>query len=150
MLNAKTPFFLRTPSSRVAFKQVASKHDPMNNVPVPLKGKSDRYPAMPEDVVRLWEENCSSERMWPTLLIKDFRLENPKIASFSQMFYGPGRNLANGGARESSCSNLSRKSPFHAKSTGNLQIEILGGWATKLESFTYIDDCLHGIRFNRS
>jgi len=102
---------------------------------VPLK-ESDAYPAMPEDGYG-WEK-LFSERMCRHYY-QDFGLET-RIARFHNV-YGPDGTWH--GGREKAPAAICRK-VIHAKSTGNLQIEIWGD-GRQTRSFTYIDDCLHGI-----
>lgn len=102
---------------------------------VPLK-ESDAYPAMPEDGYG-WEK-LFSERMCRHYY-EDFGLET-RIARFHNV-YGPLGTWC--GGREKAPAAICRK-VIHAKATNDLKIEIWGD-GRQTRSFTYIDDCLHGI-----
>ncbi len=102
---------------------------------IPLK-ESDAYPALPEDGYG-WEK-LFSERMCRHFY-EDFGLET-RIARFHNV-YGPLGTWQ--GGREKAPAAICRK-VIHAKATGDLQIEIWGD-GNQTRSFTYIDDCLHGI-----
>ncbi|MCM2375148.1 NAD-dependent epimerase/dehydratase family protein [Rhodopirellula sp. ICT_H3.1] len=107
----------------------------VNEDVVPLK-ESDAYPAMPEDGYG-WEK-LFSERMCRHYY-EDFGLET-RIARFHNV-YGPHGTWQ--GGREKAPAAVCRK-VIHAKATNNLEIEIWGD-GKQTRSFTYIDDCLHGI-----
>lgn len=102
---------------------------------IPLK-ENDAYPAMPEDGYG-WEK-LFSERMCRHFQ-EDFGLET-RIARFHNV-YGPHGTWQ--GGREKAPAAICRKL-IHAKVTGDHTIEIWGD-GRQTRSFTYIDDCLHGI-----
>jgi GDP-D-mannose 3', 5'-epimerase len=101
----------------------------------PLR-EEDAYPAMPEDGYG-WEK-LFSERMCRHFR-EDFALDT-RVARFHNV-YGPfGRY---DGGREKAPAAICRK-VIQAKLSGNHEIEIWGD-GEQTRSFTYIDDCLHGI-----
>ena len=102
---------------------------------IPLK-ESDAYPAMPEDGYG-WEK-LFSERMCRHFR-EDFGLET-RVARFHNI-YGPYGTWH--GGREKAPAAICRK-VIQAKQTGKLEIEIWGD-GRQTRSFTYIDDCVHGI-----
>src|SRR5687768_17532502 len=102
---------------------------------VPLK-EADAYPAMPEDGYG-WEK-LFSERMCRHFS-EDFGLVT-RVARFHNV-YGPHGTWD--GGREKAPAATCRK-VIDAVATGDHRIEIWGdGMQTR--SFTYIDDCIHGI-----
>ena len=102
----------------------------------PLK-ESDAYPAMPEDGYG-WEK-LFSERMCRHFY-EDFGL-GVRIARFHNI-YGPCGTYF--GGREKAPAAIARKI-IEAKISGSNEIEIWGD-GKQTRSFTYIDDCLEGIR----
>ena len=103
---------------------------------VPLK-ESDAYPAMPEDGYG-WEK-LFSERMCRHFR-EDYGLET-RVARFHNV-YGPFGTWD--GGREKAPAAMCRK-VIAASASGNHNIEIWGD-GEQTRSFTYIDDCLHGIQ----
>ena len=103
---------------------------------VPLK-EADAYPAMPEDGYG-WEK-LFSERMCRHFY-EDFDL-GVRIARFHNI-YGPFGTYY--GGREKAPAAISRKIA-EAKISGKREIEIWGD-GRQTRSFTFIDDCLEGIR----
>ncbi len=103
---------------------------------IPLQ-ESDAYPAMPEDGYG-WEK-LFSERMCRHFC-EDFGLQT-RVARFHNI-YGPYGTWQ--GGREKAPAAICRK-VIHAKETGNLEIEIWGD-GKQTRSFTYVDDCIHGIQ----
>lgn len=101
----------------------------------PLK-ESDAYPAMPEDGYG-WEK-LFSERMCRHFR-EDFGVPT-RVARFHNV-YGPLGTWE--GGREKAPAAICRK-VLHAKTTGDLEIEIWGD-GEQTRSFMYIDDCLYGI-----
>jgi nucleoside-diphosphate-sugar epimerase len=102
---------------------------------VPLK-ESDAYPAMPEDGYG-WEK-LFSERMCRHFQ-EDFGLQT-RVARFHNV-YGPLGTWD--GGREKAPAAMCRKI-LEAIESGNHCIEIWGD-GKQTRSFTFIDDCLHGI-----
>ena len=102
---------------------------------IPLK-ESDAYPAMPEDGYG-WEK-LFSERMCRHYQ-EDFGLQT-RVARFHNV-YGPLGTWD--GGREKAPAAICRK-VMEAVDSGDLEIEIWGD-GKQTRSFTYIDDCLHGI-----
>ena len=102
---------------------------------IPLK-ESDAYPAMPEDGYG-WEK-LFSERMCRHFR-EDYDLET-RVARFHNV-YGPFGTWD--GGREKAPAAICRK-VIESVANGNHQIEIWGD-GKQTRSFTYIDDCLHGI-----
>ena len=98
--------------------------------------EEDAYPADPEDGYG-WEK-LFSERMCRHFR-EDFGLET-RVARFHNV-YGPHGTFD--GGREKAPAALCRK-VIHAKQTGADFIEIWGD-GLQTRSFTYIDDCIHGI-----
>jgi len=107
----------------------------VNEAVIPLR-ESDAYPAMPEDGYG-WEK-LFSERMCRHFR-EDFGLET-RVARFHNV-YGPLGTWA--GGREKAPAAICRK-VIQAQRSGNHHIEIWGD-GKQTRSFTYIDDCLHGI-----
>ncbi len=103
---------------------------------IPLK-EADAYPAMPEDGYG-WEK-LFSERMCRHFQ-EDFGLET-RIARFHNV-YGPDGTWD--GGREKAPAAICRK-VLEAVASGKHEIEIWGD-GQQTRSFTYIDDCLQGIR----
>ncbi|MDQ6615883.1 MAG: NAD-dependent epimerase/dehydratase family protein [Actinomycetota bacterium] len=103
---------------------------------VPLR-ESDAYPAMPEDGYG-WEK-LFSERMCRHFS-EDFGLPT-RVARFHNI-YGPHGTFD--GGREKAPAAICRK-VAHAKLSGNHEIELWGD-GEQTRSFTYIDDCLHGMQ----
>jgi nucleoside-diphosphate-sugar epimerase len=101
----------------------------------PLR-EEDAYPAMPEDGYG-WEK-LFSERMCRHFT-EDFGLQT-RVARFHNI-YGPYGTWQ--GGREKAPAAICRK-VIHAKAVGEPSIEIWGD-GRQTRSFTYIDDCLHGI-----
>src|SRR6185503_10531162 len=101
----------------------------------PLK-ESDAYPAMPEDGYG-WEK-LFSERMCRHFL-EDYGLKT-RVARFHNV-YGPHGTWD--GGREKAPAAICRK-VIHAKHRKDPSIEIWGD-GQQTRSFTYIDDCIHGI-----
>jgi nucleoside-diphosphate-sugar epimerase len=99
--------------------------------------EEDAYPAMPEDGYG-WEK-LFSERMCRHFQ-EDFGLES-RIARFHNV-YGPFGTYE--GGREKAPAAICRK-VIEAKASGSNTIEIWGD-GLQTRSFTYIDDCLWGIR----
>jgi nucleoside-diphosphate-sugar epimerase len=102
---------------------------------IPLK-ESDAYPAMPEDGYG-WEK-LFSERMCRHYQ-EDFGLQT-RVARFHNV-YGPFGTWD--GGREKAPAAICRK-VIEAVVTGDHRIEIWGD-GKQTRSFTFIDDCLHGI-----
>lgn len=102
---------------------------------VPLK-ESDAYPAMPEDGYG-WEK-LFSERMCRHFQ-QDFGLQT-RVARFHNV-YGPHGTWT--GGREKAPAAMCRK-VIEAVDSDRLEIEIWGD-GKQTRSFTFIDDCLHGI-----
>jgi GDP-D-mannose 3', 5'-epimerase len=102
---------------------------------VPLK-EEDAYPAMPEDGYG-WEK-LFSERMCRHFA-EDFGLIT-RCARFHNV-YGPHGTWE--GGREKAPAAICRK-VIQAKLRGESEIEIWGD-GNQTRSFTYIDDCIHGI-----
>jgi nucleoside-diphosphate-sugar epimerase len=102
---------------------------------VPLK-EADAYPALPEDGYG-WEK-LFSERMCRHFY-EDFGLQT-RVARFHNV-YGPLGTWD--GGREKAPAAMCRK-VIAAADTGDHRIEIWGD-GKQTRSFTYIDDCLHGI-----
>ena len=102
---------------------------------VPLK-EEDAYPGMPEDGYG-WEK-LFSERMCRHFR-EDFGLTT-RVARFHNV-YGPHGTWD--GGREKAPAAVCRK-VLNAVATGDHRIEIWGD-GTQTRSFTYIDDCIHGI-----
>ncbi len=102
----------------------------------PLK-EEDAYPAMPEDGYG-WEK-LFSERMCRHFS-EDFDLRT-RVARFHNV-YGPHGTWE--GGREKAPAAICRK-VIEAKASGRHEIEIWGD-GKQTRSFTYIDDCLEGIR----
>jgi len=102
---------------------------------VPLK-EADAYPAMPEDGYG-WEK-LFGERMCRHFS-EDFNLTT-RVARFHNV-YGPHGTWT--GGREKAPAAICRK-VITAKLSGKLEIEI---WGTgeQTRSFTFIEDCVHGI-----
>jgi GDP-D-mannose 3',5'-epimerase len=103
---------------------------------VPLK-EADAYPAMPEDGYG-WEK-LFGERMCRHFS-EDFGLVT-RVARFHNV-YGPFGTFD--GGREKAPAAVCRK-VIKAKLSGKHEIEIWGD-GNQTRSFTYIDDCLKGIR----
>jgi nucleoside-diphosphate-sugar epimerase len=103
---------------------------------VPLK-EEDAYPAMPEDGYG-WEK-LFSERLCRHFH-EDFGLD-VRVARFHNV-YGPHGTWD--GGREKAPAAVCRK-VIHALETGSKEIEIWGD-GNQTRSFTYIRDCLDGIR----
>ena len=101
----------------------------------PLR-EADAYPALPEDGYG-WEK-LFSERMCRHFR-EDFGLET-RIARFHNV-YGP--NGTWNGGREKAPAAICRK-VLEALENSTPEIEIWGD-GNQTRSFTYIDDCLHGI-----
>lgn len=99
--------------------------------------ESDAYPAMPEDGYG-WEK-LFSERMCRHFM-EDFRLQC-RVARFHNI-YGPHGSWNDG--REKAPAALCRKIA-EAKKKDSGEIEVWGD-GTRTRSFTYIDDCIDGIR----
>ena len=99
--------------------------------------EADAYPADPEDGYG-WEK-LFSERMCRHFR-EDFRLET-RIARFHNV-YGPHGTFD--GGREKAPAAICRK-VIAAKLSGSDEIEIWGD-GLQTRSFTFIDDCLHGIQ----
>jgi nucleoside-diphosphate-sugar epimerase len=102
---------------------------------VPLK-EEDAYPAMPEDGYG-WEK-LFSERMCRHFS-EDFGLTT-RVARFHNV-YGPHGTWD--GGREKAPAAVCRK-VLQALATGDHRVEIWGD-GNQTRSFTYIDDCIHGI-----
>src|SRR5687768_1873740 len=102
---------------------------------VPLK-EEDAYPAMPEDGYG-WEK-LFSERMCRHFR-EDFGLQT-RVARFHNV-YGPLGTWE--GGREKAPAAICRK-VLQALASGDLSIDIWGD-GKQTRSFTYIDDCIHGI-----
>jgi nucleoside-diphosphate-sugar epimerase len=102
---------------------------------VPLR-EEDAYPALPEDGYG-WEK-LFSERMCRHFS-EDFRLVT-RSARFHNV-YGPHGTWE--GGREKAPAAVCRK-VIQAKLSGRNEIEIWGD-GNQTRSFTYIDDCIHGI-----
>ncbi len=102
---------------------------------IPLK-EADAYPAMPEDGYG-WEK-LFSERMCRHFR-EDYGLKT-RVARFHNV-YGPYGTWD--GGREKAPAAMCRK-VIAANDTGQHNIEIWGD-GEQTRSFTYIDDCLHGI-----
>lgn len=98
--------------------------------------ESDAYPAMPEDGYG-WEK-LFGERMLRHFR-EDFGLES-RVARFHNV-YGPHGTFD--GGREKAPAALCRK-VVRAKLSGDHRIEIWGD-GQQTRSFTYIEDCIHGI-----
>ncbi|WP_146578384.1 NAD-dependent epimerase/dehydratase family protein [Neorhodopirellula pilleata] len=107
----------------------------VNEDVIPLK-ESDAYPAMPEDGYG-WEK-LFSERMCRHFR-EDFGLET-RVARFHNV-YGPLGTWQ--GGREKAPAAICRK-VLEAIHHGTNEIEIWGD-GKQTRSFTFIDDCLHGI-----
>jgi GDP-D-mannose 3',5'-epimerase len=102
---------------------------------IPLK-EEDAYPGMPEDGYG-WEK-LFSERMCRHFR-EDFGLQT-RVARFHNV-YGPLGTWD--GGREKAPAAICRK-VLHAVATGDHSIDIWGD-GKQTRSFTYIDDCIHGI-----
>jgi len=103
--------------------------------PVPLR-EEDAYPALPEDGYG-WEK-LFSERLYRHFR-EDFGIAT-RVARFHNI-YGPHGTYD--GGRETAPAAMCRKVAL-AKLCGHHEIEIWGD-GTQARSFTFIDDCLHGI-----
>jgi GDP-D-mannose 3', 5'-epimerase len=99
--------------------------------------EEDAYPGMPEDGYG-WEK-LFSERMCRHFR-EDFGLAT-RVARFHNV-YGPYGTWQ--GGREKAPAAVCRK-VIHALESGKLEIEIWGD-GQQTRSFTYIDDCLYGIK----
>ena len=102
----------------------------------PLR-EQDAYPAMPEDGYG-WEK-LFSERMCRHFM-EDFGIDC-KVARFHNV-YGPHGTWQ--GGREKAPAAICRK-VIEAKNSGNHDIEIWGD-GNQTRSFTFIDDCLEGMK----
>ncbi len=111
----------------------ASKQD--KQIAIALK-EEDAYPAMPEDGYG-WEK-LFGERMCRHFA-EDFGIAT-RVARFHNI-YGP--YGAFHGGREKAPAAICRK-VIEAKLTGQSYLEIWGD-GNQTRSFTYIDDCIHGI-----
>lgn len=99
--------------------------------------EADAYPAMPEDGYG-WEK-LFGERMCRHFR-EDFGLRT-RVARYHNV-YGPHGTWL--GGREKAPAAICRK-VAEAKMSANLEIEIWGD-GEQTRSFTYIDDCLHGMQ----
>ena len=111
--------------------------DKQRDVNVTALKEEDAYPAMPEDGYG-WEK-LFSERMCRHFR-EDFGLAT-RLARFHNV-YGPHGTYD--GGREKAPGAICRK-VIETKLSGKHEIEIWGD-GLQTRSFTYIDDCLHGIQ----
>ncbi len=112
------------------------KADRQDQPDLPPLHEDDAYPAMPEDGYG-WEK-LFSERMCRHFQ-EDFGLQT-RVARFHNVY---GSHGAFDGGREKAPAAICRK-VIQAKLSGDHSIEIWGD-GQQTRSFTYIDDCLHGI-----